>query len=68
MAGVLVLGGGAAAFALLYQAPVPEAQVADTTQVKQVAKMGVAVTLVDGAAEYQRGAGAWQALTDAIRN
>ncbi len=63
MAGVLVLGGGAAAFALLYQAPVPEAQVADTTQVKQVAKMGVAVTLVDGAAEYQRGAGAWQALT-----
>ncbi len=64
MAGVLVLGGGAAAFALLYQAPVPEAQVADTTQVKQVAKMGVAVTLVDGAAEYQRGAGAWQALTD----
>ena len=64
MAGVLVLGGGAAAFALLYQAPVPEAQVADTTQVKQVAKMGVAVTLVDGAAEYQRGAGAWRALTD----
>lgn len=64
MAGVLVLGGGAAAFALLYQAPVPEAQLATPVQSKPVAKMGVAVTVADGTVTYQKASGGeWAPLT-----
>lgn len=64
MAGVLVLGGGAAAFALLYQAPVPEVQLATPVQSKPVAKMGVAVTVADGTVTYQKASGGeWAPLT-----
>ena len=63
-AGVLVLGGGAAALALLYQAPVPEAQLATPVQSKPVAKMGVAVTVADGTVTYQKASGGeWAPLT-----
>lgn len=64
IAGVLVLGGGAGAFALLYQPPVPEAQTAATTQPKPVAKMGVAVTVADGTVTYQKASGGeWSPVT-----
>ena len=61
---VLVFGGGATAFALLYQLPVPESQTAATTQPKRVAKMGVAVTLADGTVTYQKTSGGeWGPVT-----
>ena len=64
IAGVLVLGGGAGAFALLYQPPVPEAQTTATTQPKPVAKMGVAVTVADGTVTYQKASGGdWSPVT-----
>ena len=64
VATVALLAGGAAT-ALLINPTKPSAQSnvsAPETQ-KKIAKMGVAVTLVDGVAEYMHGDGAWQTLT-----
>ena len=64
IATVALLAGGAATALLIAptKAPVQSNAVTSPGEKKAVAKMGVAVTLVDGVAEYMHKGGAWQTL------
>lgn len=65
VATVALLAGGAATALLIRptQAPIQSNATPQSTEKKVAAKMGVAVTLVDGVAEYMHSDGGWQTLS-----